>query len=766
MQTDLPIHELHHTLCQTWAKHNQIVLSAPTGSGKTTQVCQMLLADWARQGRNADKRIVILQPRRVAARTVARRVAEEMGVALGQTVGYQVRFEDVTDFDRTRTRICFVTEGVLLRWLNDDPLLSDIGAVLFDEFHERNILSDVALAVCKEIQQRRPDLLLVVMSATLEIERVAAYLGNCPMLQSQGRAFPVDIRYQNWSQSWADDAPVWERAAQQVNQILRQTSSGDVLVFMPGAYEISRTMEELRRKRVADEAILPLHGELSPSEQDRAFVPTAQRRVIVATNVAETSVTLPNIHFVVDSGLARVARFDPARGVSALRLEPISQASADQRAGRAGRVAAGTCYRLWAAAEQAKRPIRNTPEIQRADLSEVLLLLKSLGVTNALQFDFLDAPDLGRLQAAEGLLIGLGALDPATKAITELGRRLLRLPLHPRYGRMLIEAQRLGCEDDMALFAAMLSSRDLWVRLDRNDQATRRNREGLLDGGGRGKSTAVLGASDYFALRRAFEFAVAQQFASASCYRHGINPHSAREIAQSYAQIRQIAQTHLSRPADCAATVALDALARSQAVRRCHLAGFVDQLAVRVTSGALVCDLADGRQGELMQESVVGRSQRGEVARLVVVSEIREISTRSGDTLTLLGFASAIEPSWLHDLSPRPKGFVEQVEHVYDRLTKRVVAAEVLRYRDLVLSGTPLPTCDPAEAGLALAREFADKLDRVPAWGQQVLPFLRRGGTLPFALNDYDALVHWLAQAWHGASTYKEIVERRFALPE
>lgn len=762
MQTDLPIHELHAALCQTWASHNRIAVSAPTGSGKTTQVCQMLLADWARQGRNADKRIVILQPRRVAARTVARRVAEEMGVALGQTVGYQVRFEDVTDFDRTRTRICFVTEGVLLRWLNDDPLLSDIGAVLFDEFHERNILSDVALAVCKEIQQRRQGLLLMVMSATLEVARVAAYLGDCPVLQSQGRAFPVAIHHQ----AWADDAPVWERAAQQVTQILRETSSGDVLVFMPGAYEISRTMEELRRKRVADEAILPLHGELSPSEQDRAFVPTLQRRVIVATNVAETSVTLPNIHFVVDSGLARVARFDPARGVSALRLEPISLASADQRAGRAGRVAAGTCYRLWAAAEQAKRPIRNTPEIQRADLSEVLLLLKSLGVADVLQFDFLDAPDLGRLQAAEGLLIGLGALDPATKAITELGRRLLRLPLHPRYGRMLIEAQRLGCEDDVALFAAMLSSRDLLVRLDRNDQVTRRSREALLDDRGRGKSTMPSGASDYFALRRAFEFAVAQQFAAAPCYRHGINPHSAREIAQSYAQIRQIAQSNLQHRADDEITPQLDALALSQAVRRCHLAGFVDQLAVRVTSGALVCDLADGRQGELMQESVVGRSQRGEVARLVVVSEIREISTRTGDTLTLLGFASAIEPVWLHDLSPRPKGFVERTEHVYDRLTKRVVAAKVLRYRDLVLSGAPLPTSDPAEAGLALAREFADKLDRVPAWGQQVLPFLRRGGTLPFALNDYDALVHWLAQAWHGASTYKEIVERRFELPE
>lgn len=766
MQIDLPIHELHDILRQTWATHNRIVLSAPTGSGKTTQVCQMLLADWATRGLNADKRIIVLQPRRVAARTVARRVAEEMGVTLGQEVGYQVRFEDVTDVDRTRTQICFVTEGVLLRWLQDDPLLNDIGAVLFDEFHERNILSDVALAICKEIQQRRPDLFLMVMSATLEVEALAQYLTTeaqpCSVLQSNGRTFPVTHHYQ----SWADDAPVWERASARVRTILRDTNVGDVLVFMPGAYEISRTMEELRRNRVADEFILPLHGELSPNEQDRAFIPTTQRRVIVATNVAETSVTLPNIHFVVDSGLARVMRFDPGRGVSALRLEPISQASADQRAGRAGRIAAGDCYRLWTEAEHAKRPIRNTPEIQRADLSEVLLLLKSLGVRDALAFDFLDAPDLRRLKAAEALLIALGAIDSERQQITVLGRLLLRLPLHPRYGRMLVEAARWGCVDDVALFAAMLSSRDLLVRLDRNDAQTRRNRESIIEKQTRGADAAT---SDYFALRRAFEFAVSQQFAAAACYRHGINPHSAREVAQSYEQIRSIAQTHLlNRPENGghAAQTALSNEQLSTAVRRCHLVGFIDQIAVRVTSGALVCDLADGRQGELMQESVVGRSQRGETQRLLVVSDIREISTRSGDTLTLLGFASAIDPMWLRDLVPPPKGFAEGIEHVYDRLNKRVVAAQILRYRDLVLSGKPIAMCDPAAAALVLAKEFADKLDRIPMWSRQVIPFLRRGGKLPFPLNDYDALVHWLAQSWHGATTYKEIFDCGFQLPE
>ena len=331
MQLELPIHELGDQLRRAWRNHSNLVLVAPTGSGKTTQVCQLLYAD----GVLAGKRIVILQPRRVAARSVAKRVAEEMGrddsprddspVELGGLVGYQVRFDERLT---SATEIAFVTEGILLRWLQSDPELSNIGAVLFDEFHERNLLSDIALALCKQLQQTsRPDLLLIVMSATLEAGPVAAYLNpppflrgrvgvgaEAPILESQGRSYPVDIQYQDWD----DDGPVWERAAAKVNEIMRATNTGDVLIFMPGMYEIQRTIEEIRRSQITDAngqppAVLMLHGEMSPREQDRVFATTEYRRVIVATNVAETSITIPGIRYVIDSGQARVARYEPGR---------------------------------------------------------------------------------------------------------------------------------------------------------------------------------------------------------------------------------------------------------------------------------------------------------------------------------------------------------------------------------------------------------------------------------------------------------------------
>lgn len=749
MQTDLPIWDLHDELRAAWRRHNRLVLIAPTGSGKTTQVCQMLAQD----GRvPAGKQIVVLQPRRVAARSVARRVAEEMGVALGREVGYQVRFEDALAPD---TRIAFVTEGILLRWLHSDPTLSRVGAVLFDEFHERNLLGDVALAIVKRLQsESRPDLLAIVMSATLEARPVADYLGRCPILESQGRQFPVDIRYQ----AWDDDTDVWERAAAQVSEIVRQTSAGDILVFMPGAYEIARAMEEIRRtlgREGRDNVVvLPLHGELPPQEQDRAFIPTPCRRVIVSTNVAETSVTIPGIRYVVDSGLARVARYDPERGLDTLRIEPISQASADQRAGRAGRIAPGVCYRLWSEASHAQRPARNTPEIQRTDLAEVVLLLYSLGQTDVIGFDFLDKPQPERLRHAEDLLAMLGAIEIG-RGLTAPGRQMLRLPMHPRYARMVIEAARFGCVRDVALLAALVSGRDLFTRLDRNDKIARRNRERFY----------VSNQSDYFALAKAFEHAAQNNFNAKACYSHGVNPRAAREVALAYQQILGL----------CEQAGLLDSSASAQrfsapiqpnesvgeAVARCHLAGFVDQLAVRKSSGTDEFDLAGGRHGALMDESAVKR------ALLIVVSEMREITTRSGSRLNLIGLASAVRPEWVRELNP--PGLSERVEYVYDRLNKRVVAGRVLRYQSILIGGQPLDPadCDPDAAAQTLAREFSDQLGKLPGWTHEVRQWLLRlrlvGSLMPeLGLPGVDrALIErGLTVAWRGAFAFKEAAER------
>src|SRR5436190_6202591 len=358
-------------------------------------------------GLATEKKIVVLQPRRVAARTVAARVAWERGVRLGAEVGYQIRFDDQTSLG---TRICFVTEGILLRWLQDDRSLSDVGIVLFDEFHERNLLSDVALALVKHLQQSlRPDLKLAVMSATLEAEPVAQYLGNCPVLISEGTMFPVEIRFQ----SHGDDRSFTDQAADAVETIVNSGEPGDVLVFMPGMGEINATIGALRAAGTRERlAIIPLHGDLPPEEQDLAFAPNPLRKIIVSTNVAETSVTIDGIRHVVDSGKARIARYDSERGISTLFIEDISRSSAEQRKGRAGRTAPGTCHRLWSESGHLNRPERNTPEIQRSDLAEVVLLLHSLGIKRAAEFDWLDKPDRAAVERAEDLLRLLGALRP------------------------------------------------------------------------------------------------------------------------------------------------------------------------------------------------------------------------------------------------------------------------------------------------------------------------------------------------------------------
>src|SRR5438552_15022895 len=436
MNPSLPIWQVHSQIVAALRSGNRLVLVAPAGSGKTTQVPQMLLdaglADipYSPQAAPHAKKIVVLQPRRVAARTVAARVAWERGVRLGAKVGYQIRFDDQTSLG---TRICYVTEGILLRWLQDDRTLSEVGIILFDEFHERNLLSDVALALVKQLQQtQRPDLKMAVMSATLDAEPVAEYLdnvrqashrpeekgatsviggtGGTPVLLSEGRSFPVEVHYLDRT----DERPITEQAADVVERIVNAGKPGDLVVCMPGMAEINATIGAIRAGRPGERiALIPLHGDLPPDEQDLAFRPNPLRKVVVATNVAETSVTIDGVQHVVDGGLARVARYDAERGISTLFVEEISRASAEQRKGRAGRTAPGTCYRLWTESGQLNRSERNTPEIQRSDLAEVVLLLHSLGIKRAAEFDWLDKPDPQAVERADRLLRTLGALDCA-----------------------------------------------------------------------------------------------------------------------------------------------------------------------------------------------------------------------------------------------------------------------------------------------------------------------------------------------------------------
>ncbi|HEX3889612.1 MAG TPA: helicase-related protein, partial [Verrucomicrobiae bacterium] len=364
MASRLPIYEIENEIVARLKNDRRLILSAPTGSGKSTQVPQMLLRhDFLRDGQ-----VVILQPRRLATRLLAARVAQELGVQLGQEVGYQIRFENVTS---SKTKIRFVTEGVLLRQMVDDPKLRGISVLIFDEFHERHLYGDITLARALDLQeQHRPNLNLVVMSATLNADLLKNYLKPCATFSSEGRVYPVEIEYAA-QPGYNDKRPAWEQAADAFSNYVATGGEGDVLVFMPGGFEISQTIEAIRHTSEAKGFILlPLHGELPPRDQDAAVARYEKRKVVVATNVAETSLTIDGVRLVIDSGLARIARHDSNRGINTLLIEKISQSSADQRAGRAGRTAPGVCMRLWSREEHGHRALQELPEVKRLDLSE------------------------------------------------------------------------------------------------------------------------------------------------------------------------------------------------------------------------------------------------------------------------------------------------------------------------------------------------------------------------------------------------------------
>ena len=727
---ELPIWRQHSDIIDRLRAHRRLVLMAATGSGKSTQVPQMIRDS----GLVGDGRIVILQPRRVAARTVAIRVAAERGVRIGTEVGYQVRFDDALSDE---SRICFVTEGILLRWLQRNPELHGVGAVVFDEFHERNLLSDAALGLIRQLQLGpRPDLLAVVMSATLDAAPVARYLGNAPTLAVDGRTFPVSVR---WSE-YGDERSVAERAADAVERIVHAGESGDILVFMPGMGEIQSTLNALRSAQLPERCLfLPLHGDLAPEEQDRAFQPASLRRIIVATNVAETSVTIDGVRHVVDSGQARIARFDAERGMPTLSIEEISRASAEQRAGRAGRTAPGTCWRLWTESGHLNREERQSPEIQRADLSEVVLLLHSLGVTRAAEFPWLDQPETAAVERAELLLKTLGAISREGR-LTEAGWEMKSLPVHPRYARMMIEARRRKCLPAAALCAALASGRDLLLRPGRDDHAARETRE-LFEGSA---------LSDFYTLMRAHQFARNCRFDPNQCRRHGIRAEVGRQVEDTYRQLLQVAGSAVDTPAGNSEETAA---APEDALRRCLLAGFPDQLARRRDTGTLDCQLAGGRQGVLARESVV-------VAPLLVAAGLREVELRGGP-VPLLTLASAVEVSWLSDLYPQHLS--ASVEHVYDRTHKRVAAIRQTRFLGLLVAEEHQREVDPAASGRALADAFSKGWFELPQLGHDVRQFIARVNFVSAALPELDfppmdgSAVHaCLTRAFHGLTLARE----------
>ncbi len=471
--TPLPIDAVLDDLARTLVSHSVAVLVAPPGAGKTTRVPLALLhAPWAN-----GKKIIVLEPRRIAARASAERMAHTLGESVGETVGYRVRFGSKIS---RATRIEVVTEGIFSRQILDDPELNGVGAVLFDEFHERSLDADLGLALARDAQiGLREDLRILVMSATLDGARVAKLLGEAPVVASEGRAFPVETRYLGRKA----DAPLERQMADAILTALR-ADPGSVLAFLPGAAEIRRT-QNLLDERIHDASIeiVPLFGALDASVQDRAIAPAPKghRKVVLATSIAETSLTIEGVRIVVDSGLARVPRYEPDIGLTRLETVRASRAAVDQRRGRAGRIEPGVCYRLWDEPQTASLAAYTQPEILSADLSSLVLDLAQWGVGDPSNLAFLDSPPAPALKEARELLRELGALDTEGR-ITDEGKSLRALALPPRLARMIVDSHRLGAGRTAAVIAAVLTERglggdhvDLDVRLDafRRDRSQR-----------------------------------------------------------------------------------------------------------------------------------------------------------------------------------------------------------------------------------------------------------------------------------------------------
>jgi ATP-dependent helicase HrpB len=690
----LPIYELENSIVASLRAQGRLIVQAPTGSGKSTQVPQMLLAHDLLGERGE---VVVLQPRRLAARLLAKRVAEEVGTRLGEIVGYQIRLESrVSD----RTRIRFVTEGILLRQMSFDATLRGVSALVFDEFHERHLYGDISLARALQIQQTtRPDLKIVVMSATLDAGALKTYLAPCDALVSQGRSFPVRIEYLAKAVNFEHE-PVWDVAARECARVADATRGGDFLIFMPGAYEIARTVQAIQGERaLRDFVCFPLHGELPPEQQDRAVARYDVRKIIVSTNVAETSLTIEGVTVVIDGGLARVARFDPHRGINTLLIEKISVASADQRAGRAGRTAPGLCVRLWTEREHGQRALQELPEVKRLDLAEVVLTLKASGIDDVAHFPWLEKPDAKGLERAENLLADLGALDAKGK-ITEVGRRMLRFPVHPRYARMLLEAEARSCVRPVALMAALTQGRNFLMRGVPRDVETARE-----------DTLGEEGESDFFLLMRAWRFADKANYALEVCRRLGVHAQGARAVGPLFEQFLVIAEKE-----------GLDVSERridGEAVRKCVLAGFSDQLARRLDGGTLRCELVHKRKGLLARESAIDR------APLLVAAEVSEVEGRGGEVNVLLSLATAIEEAWLKELFPAD--YVNTTGVVYDESAKRVIARRERRFRDLVLETKASADDVPYDAAATLLTQqvLAGRI-KLEAWDEAVEQWIVR----------------------------------------
>jgi ATP-dependent helicase HrpB len=666
----LPIDAVLPALCTALRSSRNVVLRAPTGAGKTTRVPGAILD----AGLSGGKQIVMLEPRRLAARAAARRIAQERGVELGGEVGWNVRFDRRAS---RATKILVVTEGILVRRLQDDPFLEDVGCIVFDEIHERSLDTDLSLAMARKLQREaRDDLRLVAMSATLVPDALVKFLGDAPLVESEGRLFPVDVQYLGYDER----VPLQRQMAAGVARALEATR-GDVLAFFPGVGEIRRTRDELRDiagRRGAE--LHELYGDLPPEQQDAVLQRRSARKIVLATNVAQTSVTIDGVTAVVDSGLARVMRFDPSVGLDRLVLERISRASADQRAGRAGRTAPGVCLRLWSEGEQRSLAAEDDPEIRRVDLAGAALELLAWGERDLTQFGWFEAPQSAALERATSLLRRLGALGES--GLTQVGQRMSAIPVHPRLARLMLEAVEQGCTSRAALAAALLSERDPFLR------------------GRSRRSASHVGDSDLFDRVQALE--AFEDSGSTSSELGELDRGGAHFVLRARDQLVRLVDTNDSRGA-------------SKSLARALLAAFPDRLARRREPKGRRGVMAGGRGVVLSEESSVAE------APLFLCLDL-DAGARGERAEAVVRIASAVDASWLDSTRVRTS-----TDGVFDEERERVVAMKRTVFDDLVLEEVLAGVPEPAEASRALCEAASTRLERVlPAADDELWGFVRR----------------------------------------
>ena len=532
----LPIAGKRDEILAAVRDHQVVIVAGETGSGKTTQLPKMCLE----LGRGVRGAIGHTQPRRLAARTVAERVAEELETPLGGAVGYKVRFSDHASDD---TLVKVMTDGILLAELLDDRMLRRYDTLIIDEAHERSLNIDFILGYLAQLLPRRPDLKVIITSATIDPERFSRHFGDAPVIEVSGRTYPVEVRYR----PIADDADSDQvQAISDAVDELRAAGRGDVLVFLSGEREIRDTADALRRADQRDTEILPLYARLSAAEQHRVFQPHPGRRIVLATNVAETSLTVPGIRYVIDPGTARISRYSHRTKVQRLPIEPISRASANQRKGRCGRTADGICIRLYSEEDFESRPEFTDPEILRTNLASVILQMATLGLGDVASFPFIDPPDHRNVRDGVQLLEELGAFDPsvkdAGKRLTPLGRKLAQLPVDPRLARMVLEAERYGCVREVMVIAAALSIQDPRERPSDAQQAAAEKHSRFVD-----KDSDFLSYLNLWRyLRKAQEELSSNQFRKL-CRAEFLNYLRVREWQDVNSQLRQVARTFGTR---------------------------------------------------------------------------------------------------------------------------------------------------------------------------------------------------------------------------